>query len=184
MFSNNEFEDDLNGNNWMWGYKTSSSNEFISGLLEKSINNKKRTYSESENSNDDEPSVLQEGSESEQQSEEEVKEEVFDEEPCGEGEEDETLFDPNEPPKSVVSLCDDFLLTPIVRPNPTLSLPIQRPAPMIPELEKVTQLNESNFMANAKRRDVWIKSILRSMRRYYCGKLESMTTYLRKEKKD
>jgi hypothetical protein len=43
--------------------------------------------------------------------------------------------------------------------------------------------DEEGITSSAKRRDVCIKSILRSMRRYYCNKLETMTPYVRKEKK-
>jgi hypothetical protein len=42
---------------------------------------------------------------------------------------------------------------------------------------------ETGMKTSAKRYDVCIKSILRSMRRFYCHKMETSTAYKRKEKK-
>ena len=148
IYGNNDDDFDQISNNWMCRYNTNSNNEFISGLLQKTESNKKkRSYSDNEQCSDDEPSVLQEESESEQFSEEEVKEEVYEEEEWGEGEDNHTLFDPEDSPKSEMSLCDTFFLAPIVKPNPIVSLPIQKPTPIISQPEKETPSNESNFFS-------------------------------------
>ena len=86
--------------------------------------------------------------------------------------------------------------------NPTVSLPVPKTdqlspkhniVPPVPEQklsenkdseDKVDNPHaESGSTSNSRRRDVWIKSILRSMRRYYCEKLENETIYVRKEKR-
>lgn len=191
---NNEDYIEIN-KNWSGINKANSNTDYVACLLEKSaLNLKKRAKSEAEES--DGPSALQEESESEQQSEHEVAvHELDDGDASGEGEDFDTLFDADD--NDNVHSCEPWLddIAPQARPNPApfLSLPIPTPTmPAMPVVEsKATQSAESKaaqsaelgLSANSKRRDVCIKSILRSMRRYYCSKLETMTQYLRKEKK-
>lgn len=78
-------------------------------------------------------------------------------------------------------------------PNPTtpqlIPTSTASPAPVpIAEIQKSSEqerseLSDWGISQSAKRKDVWIKSILRSMRRYYWTIMESSTIYKRKEKK-
>jgi len=63
----------------------------------------------------------------------------------------------------------------------------EEPKPIIntptPNTDKQSEENSEVTKGNSKRHDVCIKSILRSMRRFFCFKLETQTDYKRKEKK-
>ena len=120
-----------------------------------------------------------------------------DEEEIGEGEDHETLFEYNEEewksdeiwfgvrtPNTLQShyISLPIPVTPQLLPTPTI---VQPPVPdkiksAEPEKSEVSDWGNSQ---SAKRKDVLIKSILRSMRRYYWTIMENSTIYKRKEKK-
>ena len=72
--------------------------------------------------------------------------------------------------------------TPQLIPTPVIQQIVAPIKPETPDREK-SEVTDSIHSQTTKRKDVLIKSILRTMRRYYCNILETSTEYLRKEKK-
>ena len=174
-----------NTHNWLDADEETQRQEFISELFSKN-SPKKRQRLDSVHESDCSgisPSELLNASHDQINEDELPVEPKFEEHPdsdCEGDSEFESFFEPS----SHVSSDPWLDESPSVKPQP-ISIPLSSSLSISkPNVESKEPIGgDASASANSKRRDVCIKSILRSMRRFYCAKLETMTPYLRKEKK-
>lgn len=172
-------------NRWLDEDEENQRQEFISGLFGKKTPKKRQRIASVHDSDFSDASEDARLGESHNHScVEEHQEEPKQEEPRDSDCEGDSEFESFFEPSSHVS-DDPWPEKPAsVKPVPTSVQISDVPMTFKPMSEsKELTGGDASASANSKRRDVCIKSILRSMRRYYCAKLETMTPYLRKEKK-
>lgn len=162
--------------------------KFISGLFENQKSSRHRSSSVSNSSYSEDGESAEFDDHDVKHNEEELAQpmqELSNEDDCEGDSEFESLFDPENEQNSVDSWLEE--VQPKIKKEAStpvdpiiISAIVSKDSAEPKEGEGEGDLYAS---ASSKRRDVCIKSILRSMRRYYCLKMETMTSYLRKEKK-